>query len=393
MERVGLVAQVEQQLERVIALGRLPRCGTFGSEEKLARSYGVSRTTVREALRRLAARGLVVQHPGRKTRARALDESLTLENLGLALHHEHSPEGRRLLEGYFSLKRQVTVDLLAGCAMHATEAALKLLGDACFALWDVACLELNERCVQMEFELLKLAARATERTGHLLLLQSLQRAFEGIAARVLPLMDCAALGQWAVCAMHALGERDVETLKHKLSQLLRACDKRVLDRLTPVPREEEHLLDCPKPAAPTMDARGLDRSKTAVEVDDAPEAHPSMEKGDLGRLTHVSEGSLPGTVFGNLSNCRTGFCASPPEGGPQPEPPSAGLGGPPHMAALEEDEPLHETRGHPLLPSVPEEFAPRVPPLPIIQDNLPRERQQPFATSARMKASTPSPEG
>ena len=121
MVRVGLVAYVEEQLERDIAQGRLPS-GQFGSEEKLARGFGVSRGTVREALRRLAARGLVVQHPGRKTRAVALDESLTLENLGLALHDECCPESRRLLEGYFCLKRQVLVELLADCCASASEA-------------------------------------------------------------------------------------------------------------------------------------------------------------------------------------------------------------------------------------------------------------------------------
>ncbi len=83
MERVGLVARVEEQLERVIARGLLPECGRLGSEETLARVYGVSRGTVREALRRLAARGLVVQHPGRKTRAVGLDEHLAL----------HPPDG------------------------------------------------------------------------------------------------------------------------------------------------------------------------------------------------------------------------------------------------------------------------------------------------------------
>ncbi|RKH92251.1 GntR family transcriptional regulator, partial [Corallococcus sp. AB030] len=97
-----LVAYVEAQIERDIALGRLHPSGQFGSEAKLARRYEVCRGTIREALRRLAARGLVVQRPGRKTRAVALDESLTLENLGLALHDASNPDARWLLEGYFS---------------------------------------------------------------------------------------------------------------------------------------------------------------------------------------------------------------------------------------------------------------------------------------------------
>ncbi|MBN1206873.1 MAG: winged helix-turn-helix transcriptional regulator, partial [Myxococcaceae bacterium] len=77
--------KVEQELERVISLGQLPEDGVLPSEHTLARRYGVSRSTVREALLRLGTRGLVVQHPGRKSRAVALDEAVTLENLSMAL--------------------------------------------------------------------------------------------------------------------------------------------------------------------------------------------------------------------------------------------------------------------------------------------------------------------
>jgi DNA-binding FadR family transcriptional regulator len=414
MERVGLVARVEEQLERVIAQGRLPECGRFASEETLARRYGVSRGTVREALRRLAARGLVVQHPGRKTRGVALDESLTLENLGLALHDERSPGARWLLEGYFSLKRQVTVELLADCATHASQAALQRLGDGCFALWDAARWEPGERCAQLEFELLKLAAQVANRPGHLLLLQSMQRAMKGIAARVLPLVDREALGQWALCAMDALGQRDTEALQRTLPQLLSACDERILGRLAPVPQEheapkvlrtEEHSLGRPTPGAladealearPDDEERGLARLASATEEHEAFEVRPSVEELDLprpapaaqeaemlaahllvgerglGGLAPSVEGDLPGAVFANLSDCRTGSCALPPEGGSQPEPPSAGSSAPAGVTALEEGG-----------PAVPEGVAPRLP-LPTPQDSLVPERLQPCMSSSLM---------
>ena len=116
MERLGLVWQVEQELERIISLGLLPKGGLLPSEHTLARRYGVSRTTVREAMLRLAGKGLVVQHPGRKSRAVALDEAVTLENLSVALHTDlrTAPERLRLLEGYLSLKRETqTVNRIA----------------------------------------------------------------------------------------------------------------------------------------------------------------------------------------------------------------------------------------------------------------------------------------
>jgi GntR family transcriptional regulator, transcriptional repressor for pyruvate dehydrogenase complex len=78
MERMGLVSHVEGDLERAIALGRLPKDGFLPSEQLLARRYGVSRATAWEALLRLAARGLVVQHPGRRSRAVPLSEAVTL---------------------------------------------------------------------------------------------------------------------------------------------------------------------------------------------------------------------------------------------------------------------------------------------------------------------------
>jgi hypothetical protein len=340
-----------------------------------------------------------------------------------------------LLEGYFSLKRQVTVELLADCATHASEADLKLLGDACFAVWDAAHWEPGERCAQLEFELLKLAARVTDRPGHLLLIQSLQRAMRGMAARVLPLVGGEALRQWALCAMNALWERDAEALQRKLLPLLRACDECILGQLAPVPQEEEartflHTGECvlgrSAPAAqedealeanPNVEERGLARLAPAAEDHEAFEAHPSIEERvhgrsapavqdaealdatsrieerGLGRCAPAAGEDLPGAVFENLSDCRTGSCASPPEERLQPQPPSADSGEPTRVATMEAGGLLHGTRSHHPPPAVPDGLTPRQPPLPIPQDCLPCERREPCVSSSRVKASTPSPEG
>ncbi|AFE06083.1 GntR family transcriptional regulator [Corallococcus coralloides DSM 2259] len=276
MGRGGLVAYVEAQIERDIALGRLHPSGQFGSEAKLARRYEVCRGTIREALRRLAARGLVVQRPGRRTRAVALDVSLTLENLGLALHDASNPDARWLLEGYFSLKRQVLLELLADCCARASHLDLDRLGSTCFQLQDAARWEPGATCAQVEFELLRQAARVAERPGHVLLVQSLQRAFLGGAAQLLPLMGGEALREWAFRVMAILHERDVQALQHELPALLKACDERVLNAFAPAPQEQA------SPEAPLSQkaCRGVPVSPPAQDT--ALGARPGVNEPDLG---------------------------------------------------------------------------------------------------------------
>ncbi|GMU04085.1 FadR/GntR family transcriptional regulator [Corallococcus caeni] len=406
MVQVGLVAYVEEQLEREISLRRLPRNGQLGSEQVLARRYGVSRSTVREALRRLAARGLVVQRPGRVARAVALDESLTLENLGMALHDERSEECRRLLEGYFSLKRQVLVELLVDCCASASEADRHQLEATCFNLWDLARWEPGVRCAQLEFELLRLAAQAAARPGHLLLIQSLQRAMRGKAARLLSFIGGESLRQWAVCAMHALSERDARTIQHQLPALLKACDEGVLDAFAPSFQEpavsEAHFAQasfCAPTSAtgpgngleapPCVEERGLGSPVPAPDPDEALQTRPFVEEVGLNRLApsteeHEALGAAPcpavqglsvepdnearlfpvtsglescapggegsgdevtDSALSNLSDSRTGWDASSLDVVPQLEAPPADSRGQAHVTVLKASGSLHGTQG------------------------------------------------
>ncbi len=233
-EQTRLVARIEEELERMISREAVHPSGSLPSEEKLARSYGVARGTIREAMLRLSARGLLVQHPGRRARAVALERVVTLESLGVALHDLGSarPERRRLLEGYFELKRETTLELLARCCEHASQQELERLADACFALRDGARWDDGtRRWVEQEFELLRLAASAANRPGHYLLVQSLERAFRGMTGVVRPLLAADAVRQWAERAIPWLTERDVEALRRELPPLLLACEEHVLGSL------------------------------------------------------------------------------------------------------------------------------------------------------------------
>ncbi|MHA7628815.1 FadR/GntR family transcriptional regulator [Corallococcus sp. M7] len=333
MERRGLVAYVEAQIERDIALGRLHPSGQFGSEAKLARRYEVSRGTIREALRRLAARGLVVQRPGRKTRAVPLDESLTLENLGLALHDASNPDARWLLEGYFNLKRQVLLELLADCCAKASDLDLDRLGSTCFQLQDAARWEPGATCAQAEFELLRHAARVAARPGHVLLVQSLQRAFLGGAAQLLPLMGGDALREWAFRAMAILHERDVQALQHELPALLKARDELVLNAFAPIPV---------KPASPEApctqeDLVGAPVAATGMVDTEAPGVAPcpqaatsSVAPASEAPLPPTAPGPTPPEMDGARADCRADGDGSSPESGlPHIDAPATGSWRPP----------------------------------------------------------------
>ncbi|MHA7632427.1 FadR/GntR family transcriptional regulator [Corallococcus sp. M7] len=326
------MAYVEAQIERDIALGRLHPSGQFGPEAKLAQRYGVSRGTIREALRRLAARGLVVQHPGRRTRAVALDESLTLENLGLALHDARSSNARWLLEGFFSLKRQVLVELLVDCCAKASDLDLDRLGSLCFQLWNAGRWEPGAACAHLEFELLRLAARVADRPGYVLLVQSLQRAFLGGAAQLLPLLGGEALREWATCAMGALSERNVQELQHKLPALLNTCDKRLLDAFASAPQgpgspeahcPQEDLLATPAPASGPEDvlearscaeAGGASASASTTTPDEMLGACPCIDARVSGTTGHseVLEALPCVEGDGTDSGANLGFGGLPP---------------------------------------------------------------------------------
>jgi GntR family transcriptional repressor for pyruvate dehydrogenase complex len=331
LERMGIVGQLEQEFERMIVSGMLPReDGELPSEQRLARYHGVSRASVREALRRLAARGLVVQHPGRRTRAMAVGQAVSLENLGLVFSGRGGlhPVGLPVLEGYFALKRNVTLELLTDCCARASEGELEKLRDACFTLWDMARFHWQEdgvsRWVAMEFDLLRQAAGAANRPDAYLLVQSLERAWLGIAKRMLPLLDSEVPQKWAWSALSWLRERDAQELKHELLPLLRAADERVLERLAPTPEEED------TPEAPRAVAE-------LHSVDTAPTA---------------SEGG-PGSKSPLRSDNQTGADEMKLEGAPSPESPSTNHAEPPRLSVSGASEPEHhaEVREEPAHPT------------------------------------------
>jgi GntR family transcriptional regulator, transcriptional repressor for pyruvate dehydrogenase complex len=182
-----------------------------------------------------------------------------MERMGLVSHIERELERMLSLgqlppdgEGYLSLKRETAVEVLAACCERASEEELKQLGDACFALRDAARWEQDStRWAQAEFTLLRLAARVADSPGHALLLQSLERAFWGMADKVAVHLEAEIVAQWALCAMHALGERQAHGLRQELSVLLKQADEHLMNRLAPT---REATVPLPPPHRPAQPA-------------------------------------------------------------------------------------------------------------------------------------------
>lgn len=313
MEPRGLVSRVGEELERMIALGQLPEDGFLPSEQTLARRYGVSRTTVRQALGQLAARGRVVQRAGRKSRAVTLEEAVTLENLGVAVHAQGPahPQSQRLLEGFLELQRQTTVELFAACCEHACEADRGRLREACFALQEAARWQHSSEWARQQFELLRLAAQAANRPGHLLLVQSLERSFWAMAERLLPHLDAQTTSRWAQCALHALSDRDAQALRQEGLSLLQAGDERLLHSLGHG-REAADTVETPSsPAEPLP----VQHSQPEAERDEPPAAAcPNLSTCPTGSFQLPPAGpppEPPAAAFPNLSTCPTGWCPVP----------------------------------------------------------------------------------
>ncbi len=324
MVRMGLVSQVEAELERMISQQLLPADGSLPSEQKLARCFGVSRSTLREALRRLSARGLVVQHPGRKTRAVALDETVTLENLSVALHDKDkaNPDRWRLLEGFFALKRDMTVELLAACCEKADKADLEQLEQACFALREAAHWDEEGRgWARHEFALLRLAAQVADRPGHLLLIHSLERTFWSMASWVQPLLNSEAVDEWALCAMYALGEKDARGLRRELPPLLKKCEARLLGRRERDGQDAD-ILEAPSTTPVEPHTCGKLAPEPAREEPPGavvPNTIPVKPHEGGEPMPEAAREEPPGATVPNLSGCRTGSSHAPPAGAPDPD--------------------------------------------------------------------------
>jgi GntR family transcriptional repressor for pyruvate dehydrogenase complex len=112
---LSLPAELATDIERLILAGELPPGAKLPPERELATTLGVSRASIRDALRDLEMRGLLERTPGRGT----IVVDRPSSGMGRALLRELDPRTRDLLE-VMEIRAIIEPPMTARAALRAT---------------------------------------------------------------------------------------------------------------------------------------------------------------------------------------------------------------------------------------------------------------------------------
>jgi GntR family transcriptional repressor for pyruvate dehydrogenase complex len=142
----ALPEKIAQDLMRLILSGEFDDSNILPSERALQDSYGVSRTVVREALKLLAARGLVTTGTGQGA---VLSKNLTapaIDALLLAFHRAHVR-----LEDLLNTRLLIEPEVAALAAQHATPLQIRRLHELGQAMADLALSDEPMRAASLSY--------------------------------------------------------------------------------------------------------------------------------------------------------------------------------------------------------------------------------------------------
>lgn len=159
----------ELLLETILSRGLQPG-DRLPSERELGEQFGVSRTVIREAVRALAAKGVIDVRTGSGLRVAAVDASAVSESIGLylragAVEYAKVHEVRKLLE----------VELAGLAAQRASDEQIARMRENCDQM-ERALEKDVEQASLLDLEFHREIARATDNELYLLLLDSIGEA-------------------------------------------------------------------------------------------------------------------------------------------------------------------------------------------------------------------------
>jgi GntR family transcriptional regulator, transcriptional repressor for pyruvate dehydrogenase complex len=125
LRRIDLVREVSERLREQIIAGAFDADGAIPSEGQLGQTLGVSRTVIREAMRSLAAQGLVEVSQGRQPRVKPADPQTVVDTFNTYVRR-----GDHSLLDLVEVRRPLEAAIAALAAQRATPADIERLEDA-----------------------------------------------------------------------------------------------------------------------------------------------------------------------------------------------------------------------------------------------------------------------
>lgn len=157
---------VAQDILESINSNRLPPGHRLPSERELGEQFGVSRTVIREAVRSLAARGILSVRAGSGVHVATVDAASVSEQMGLFLRGRAAIEYRRINE----VRGALEVQTARLAAERATDADIAVLRESCDRM---ARLTDSETASREDVEFHRAIARATHNELFLVMLDSI----------------------------------------------------------------------------------------------------------------------------------------------------------------------------------------------------------------------------
>lgn len=170
VRRLNLVREVVERLREQILAGSFATTDTLPSEGSLGQSLGVSRTVIREAMRILAAQGLVEVSQGRPPRVKPADATHLSDSIVTFLQRaDHS------LAHLIEVRRHLEGSIAALAAQRATPDQIAALEATIQELTTVETLDLQ---IEADMRFHTLLAQATGNPVFGLLLEPLTRLLQ-----------------------------------------------------------------------------------------------------------------------------------------------------------------------------------------------------------------------
>jgi GntR family transcriptional regulator, transcriptional repressor for pyruvate dehydrogenase complex len=161
--------KVAEMMRRTIISRELPSGTALPSERELGEQFGVSRTVIREAVRSLAAKGIVEVRSGSGLRVAAVDETTALQSLSWFIRG-----GRLEYPKVHEVRSMIEVEMAALAAERRTDEQLQTMRDAHAHFQSVV--DNIEEAAHADLEFHAIIARATQNDLFSVLLGSISDA-------------------------------------------------------------------------------------------------------------------------------------------------------------------------------------------------------------------------